>query len=408
MNAKCVCSDCNRKYASKKALQQHKKDVHQSSSKSAKRPGRGRRGGSTNGGVDIAPSRIPTTPGDVIKISGEDRMAAFDIKKNSDIYLSVDISTTVSKRLATIARAYQRIRYDSVKVIVTPQASAMTNGGYVTGFIMDPLDRTITAQDLTSSQGSQTKKWYETASLTMPRKTDLLYTSVGEDPRLTLPATWWLISEGRSSSDVTIIVTLIWTVTLTQPTLEDTTQSSFTMVGEIRGKQDNYNLLYFPPGQKVGLDDVSSIIPSGVREITGNHFFRVPTFTIEYSEGTGDTGTIQAHFIVYKTADRRLYYSSNGRDIITTTWQGNVEADQVLVPCGTFCKYVGPENQCQALRVVPSSMSSDSRDSLDPWASYSMRLEIMESLLRKLSSCSVKDSTTLSRNLSPGHDFEEL
>lgn len=111
--------------------------------------------------------------------------------------------------MGTISRAYQRIRWNSVKVIVTPQASTMTNGGYVCGFIMDPEDKTITARDLSASQGAQTKKWYESAVVSMPHKPDLLYTSPGEEARFTVPASFWIVGEGAPSSDITIVVTFL-------------------------------------------------------------------------------------------------------------------------------------------------------------------------------------------------------
>lgn len=399
MNGTCVCTVCGKAFQSKNARAQHAKMAHESRKMVPKvlktkrgRGGRRRGQGTRELGADIAPSRIPAPRGNTIVISGEDRLFALDIKKGASVFTNVDITPAVSQRLGTIARAYQRIRWDAVKVIVTPQASTLTNGGYVCGFVMDPEDRAITARDLSATQGSRTCKWYESAVVSMPRKPDLLYTSPGEEARLSTPCSFWVIGEGAPSSDLTIIVTFVWRVTLSQPTVEDISNSSFTMRGEIRGKQNNYNLSWFSSPSASGVDDVSPLMPEAIKALSGDHYFRVPTFTIEYKEGTGDTGSIQAHFIVYRSSDKKLYYSSNGRDIVTNVWQGDVEADQVLVPCTTYCKYIGPGNLCKAVRNPPLSSSSHGVPSLDNWLQLTQNFQYLESFLRELKKLSLIDS----------------
>lgn len=375
--------------------------VEKTSQKAKTRRGRGGRRGRGDGllGADIAPSRIPAPKGNSITVTGEDRLFALDIKKGASVFSNIDIGPGVSQRLGTIARAYQRIRWNSVTVIVTPQASTMTNGGYVCGFIMDPEDKTITARDLSASQGSQTKKWYESAIVKMPKKSDLLYTSPGEEPRLSIPSSFWIVGEGSPSSDITIIVTFLWSVTLQNPTMEDISNYSFTMKGEIRGKQSAYNLSWFPAGAKEGQDDVSALMPDGIKALKGDHYFRVPTFTIEYKEGTGDTGSIQAHFIVFRATDNKLYYSSNGRDIITTVWQGDVEASQVLVPCTTYCKYIGQGNLCKAVQSPQPSHYMSGVPSEEHWHTLTKELKTIMQLfseLKKPSSQSLSQSNSSS------------
>lgn len=166
--------------------------------------------------------------------------------------------------------------------------------------------------------------------------------------------------------------------------MEDISNLSFVMKGEIRGKQDNYNLLWFPSPTSPGLDDVSGLMSDGIKALQGDHYFRVPTFTIEYKEGTGDTGSIQAHFIVYRSSDHRLYYSSNGRDVITTTWQGDVEANQVLVPCTTYCKYIGPGNLCQAVQGPQPSLYTSGVPSEERWHTLTKDLKTVMQLFLEL------------------------
>lgn len=379
--------------------------VEKSSLQAKSRRGRGGRRSRGAGllGADIAPSRVPAPKGNSITVTGEDRLFALDIKKGASVFSNVDVSPGVSQRLGTIARAYQRIRWNSVTVIVTPQASTMTNGGYVCGFVMDPEDKTITARDLSATQGSQTKKWYESAVVRMPSKPDLLYTSPGEEPRFTIPTSFWIVGEGAPSSDITIIVTFLWNVTLHNPTIEDISNLSFTMRGEVRGKQNNYNLSWFPSPSSAALDDVSALMPEGIKTLQGNHYFRVPTFTIEYKEGTGDTGTIQAHFIVYSSGDKKLYYSSNGRDIITNTWQGDVEANQVLVPCTTYCKYIGPGNLCRAVQNPQPSPYKNGVPSEESWFKLTEELKTVLQLFSEL-----KKPSNLNSSPSNSSSIEKL
>lgn len=282
-----------------------------------------------------------------------------------------------------MSKAYQRIKYHSLQIIVTPQASTMIMGGYVAGFVMDPEDLLITSKTLSSVQGAVQKKWYEAAVVNMPHKPDLLYTSPGEEPRLTQPAVFWVCGEGVPNAALTYILTLKWDVTLSEPTVEKQDSYSFTMVGSIVSKKANYNLQWVKNQGAEGTDDVSELVPEGVKFEKGNHFWRVPTFNIEYSEGTGDTGTKQMHFLVY-TGDKRFYFSDNGVTIDKTVWQSNLGV-QVCIPCGTFCKYVGEGNVCPpaSLRLRSSELPEPSK-SQERFLQLQRRLESLELSLRGL------------------------
>jgi len=171
-------------FSSQRAVEQHRRMVHCSENNvpvRRTRPRRRQRAGGGGASVgDIAPSRIPPPSGSRITLSGEDRIFTVDVKKDRSVLSSVSIDSGMSPRLRTIARAYQRVKWNRVTIMVTPQASATTNGGYVCGFVMDPTDQHVTAEQLSSTQGATTKKWYETATVNMPAKPDLLYTSDSE------------------------------------------------------------------------------------------------------------------------------------------------------------------------------------------------------------------------------------
>lgn len=353
------------------------------------KPRRGRRGGlraPRARGLDLNPSRTTGVPGSVITVAGEDRLGIFDFPKDVVSFHHMEINPSQSVRLGNLAKAYQRIIWDTVQIIITPQVSVMTNGGYVAGFIMDPEDRAVTARQLSSAQNSQTRKFYESVTLTMPTKRDKLYTSGGVDPRLSVPAVFWLITEGTPSIKVPIVITIKWRVTLSEPTVEGAIDESFILNGSLIPKADNFNIQYKGNGGQAATDDCSSAFPISIQNRKDDSYFRVPTFLIEYKEGTGDTGTVQGHFIVYRPAEKRCYYSASGDKIDIVKWQGDVNI-QVLVPCGTFMKYEGSGNVCSGVSVTsPPSESGASTD-------YSQLLDKYSLLLRKMERFFLKSET---------------
>lgn len=343
------CSKCGRIFKSQQALAQHTRDAKHTS-----KPGRRRIGGRVRAprvprnGFDINPSRSLPVPGGGVTITGEDRLGIYSVSKGTGTFTSVPIVPGASVRLASICKAYQRVKWLSVSVTVTPQAPMTVAGGYVAGFIMDPDDTAVTAEQLSAAQNSLTRKWFESCTVRMPPKPDLLYTSTSEEPRFSSPGSFWMISEGTPSQDIYVVMTLRWKVHLTTPTVEKDNNYSFSMPGRLIGKQANYNLQWVPESSTKPQDNVYDMMPANIRDQPGDHYFRVPTFNIEYDEGTGDTGTYQAHFIVYRASDKQIYWSDTGFKINTTpVWQSNVSV-QTLVPCGTFCKYAGKGNVCQS------------------------------------------------------------
>lgn len=360
-----VCNLCKRTFKTRAALVQHERDRHKESIAPirTRRRGRGRngrlpvRGG--RGGIDVNPSRSSRAPGGSATFVGEDRLGLFTFEANKQGYFHLMLTPGISERLKNLAKAFERIRWLSAVVTVTPQAPLTVAGGYVAGFIMDPSDLSVTAAQLTASQGSMTRKFFESCSIVMPRKPDLLYTSTSGEERFSAPGSFWVVSEGNPSQNVTVVVTMRWRVNLTIPVAEHVSDNSFIMNGKVVPKTDNYNLQYVDPNGQ-GSDDCSKAVPTQLLSIPGYHFFRVPTFNIEYSEGTGDTGTSQAHFLVYRQEDKRFYASSDGTTVDQIKWQGGVDK-QVLVPCGTLCKYVGQGNECKAaVQRLPSLKSKDS------------------------------------------------
>lgn len=390
------CKLCNKTFKSLISQQQHAANAkHLVKPPKAFRPqrrtSRGRRGRGRNGGVDVAPSRGRAAPASTIVLSGEDRIDSFTVTDKSALFYSVPITSGLSLRLSNVAKAFQRISWLSCTIRVIPQAPLTTKGGYVAGFVMDPSDLAVTADELTATQGSRTCKWYETCVSHMPAKKQLLYTSAGEDPRLSSPGTFWVVSEGNPAESIQVVVTISWRVKLSFPMVEGVSDSSFVLEGSFVPYAANYNVKFVEKGKayKDALDKCDVAFPEHLRD--KDAVYRVPTFLIEYEEGTGDTGSRQMHFIHYRSSDRRCYYSSTGTSIESDiVWQANVSTDTTLVPCGTFMKYVGSKN-CQSSQdsLQLRSLSRDSTDFLK--ALDDLKNSFRRSL--KLSSPDLKEST---------------
>lgn len=386
------CNECKRVFSGAAALAQHRKDKHPAARPRRRRRSRRVRNANLSGvGLDINPSRSGRAPGVGAVLSGEDRVGLFSVPAKYSTYRSIPVIPGVSERLSNLSKAYQRIKWLSVRVTVTPQCPLTVSGGYVAGFIMDPDDTAVTAQQLTSAQGSVTRKWFESSTVVMPPKPDLLYTSSSEELRFSSPGNFWIISEGNPSQDIVIVVTMSWRVRLETPTSEGMNDLSFTMSGKVVPLGANYNLQWAPLGGDAKTD-CSGAVPPKLLSMPGYHYFRVPTFTIEYSEGTGDTGTVQAHFLVYFQKDKKFYYSNDGQSIGTTPWQSGVDI-QTLVPNGTVCKYTGQGNEIKAL--AP--------------ASQPFELRALSSLLRSLLPSLTAESSPLKcSNISRSSSQESL
>lgn len=393
MNARThKCNICNRLFANKQALAQHKKDAHANSNRKNGRnrvrnvgPIRGIR----DGGFDLNPSRIPRVPNTKsLTISGEDKVALWTFTASTTTIKSVDISTDISPRLKLISRAFQRIKFDSIEIIFTPQTSFNTSGGYVAGIVMDPGDRLVTANTLSATAGSVTKKFTETARMRMIPKPDLLYVVEGEDVRLSVPCTFWAVSEANPSVNVDVVVTILWRVTLSAPSV-DPASTYVVANGSLKAKKNNYNLQYSKKGDGSDLiDDCTAMMPDWTRLDNDRKFFRVPTFTIEYDQSTTDDGTVAQYYVVYDPTDHKMYYSNDGRTIDQTTQTSDSKHVSFAVPCGTRMKYVGTGLGCSGVAIQSSthhmSASETGQSSTPISTNYEQRFKRMETELSKL------------------------
>lgn len=357
-----ICPIDQRRFATKASLRQHRAMVHGSAQSAPTRQGnlaargrgfprgrasRGRRGAGSYAGGTFS-TRLPPSSGSEIVVSGEDRLAAIDITTNTAVIKEFPVDASFSPRLTLLARTYQRIQWLALDVNITAYASTMTTGGYIAGFVMDPEDRAVTSKQLATSPGTMIRKHYESSNVVMPKVATLFYTSGGNEPRFVSPGSFWYIVDGLPSSNIKVVLTARWKVRLSRPFIEGSEDPAldFFSTGKLVPKQNNYNLQFEVVKGAALSDDTSLFYPPSVLSLRGNQYWRVPSFGIEYSEGTGDTGTITAHFIVYNPDDKKTYYSVDGSSIGKVSWQGDVNI-QTAVPCATYCKYAGSGNPCK-------------------------------------------------------------
>jgi hypothetical protein len=268
--AKHVCPVCGKQLKTEQGLRDHRR-THSGGQKQKSKP---------------APLSTPTGAGPsidgVVTISGRDRVfTETKIFEDGHIAATIPIFTGMSTRLGRIASAFTRINWISLTFEIDPKCAATTAGGYVAGFVPDPLDDNISLASLTSTKGAQSKKWWESSKFMISLPKVSMFTEEHENPRLSSPGIFYVLVDGPTGDSVTLTVTATWRVKLSQPTTEE------PQVG---------------PPRIVELLTDSNITAQGivsakkVSELTGHLYpdgtiFYVPRYIVEWTEGSGDEGT---------------------------------------------------------------------------------------------------------------------
>ena len=131
------------------------------------------------------------------------------------------ITTSVFPRLSRVASAYQRFRFTKLDFNVQPMCPSTTGGGYVAGFLKDPLDRDTSFDALQGSHGAVVAKWWEHKTVQVRPPKDLLWTSPGENARLFSPGKFALTTVGTNTDAVNVSVLCHWEAELSVPSLEE-------------------------------------------------------------------------------------------------------------------------------------------------------------------------------------------
>lgn len=253
---------------------------------------------------------------------------------HKDGYVVVDeiISTSIFPRLSRIASAYQRFRFTKLDFNVQPMCPSLAGGGYVAGFLKDPLDKDASFDALQGSYGAVVAKWWEHKTVRVRPPKDLLWTTVGENARLFSPGKFVLTTVGTNTDLVNVSVLCDWEAELSVPSLEDAKDAPAT----------EYIL---------ATDILESSLTNGHNEIPQEPFIvgniadktvlRSPVpFGIDYKLGPGDvTKANYAYFQVLKAANSapRLRYGMwNGTEFSGGhPYYYDEQPDQVLLPTGT-------------------------------------------------------------------------
>lgn len=339
-----TCHACGRKFSTQQSLLQHQQAVHGSVASRAPRGRRGgRRGRRFGGNVARSTPAMGTaqantsiaTPNQGIAVSGFERLGEINITKAT--VASWGVNAWMTPRLQAMSSAFQRIHYVRLVAEVVALGSSIGTGGYVIGFVADPSDSTPTIAQLQSQAGARTCKVWENCSVTLAVPNTLYYTSRDNEPRWYSPGRLVVLVDGSISSSGNLVINLHWSVRLSIPTATPPTI--------LRDITVTRNLYVIPGKNLLGWKDATKW-KSDVRQfLTTNPangtWLRVPSFGIEYAEGTGDTGTIRINYLQFNGVDGTLACSNDGEKVTTKIWQSNVEA-QVVVPSSTTLSVVDP------------------------------------------------------------------
>jgi hypothetical protein len=167
-----------------------------------------------------------------IRVRGMGRIAQATLlaatqSDGSEVFNEI-ITTSIFPRLSRIASAYQRYRFTKLDFNVQPMCPSITGGGYVAGFLKDPLDTDASFDALQGSYGAVVGKWWEHKTVQVRPPKDLLWTSVGENARLFSPGKFVLTTVGTNTDLVNVSVLCNWEAELSVPSLENTTSGPIT------------------------------------------------------------------------------------------------------------------------------------------------------------------------------------
>lgn len=159
---------------------------------------------------------------DVLDILSMDSSTNYPL---GSVIMSGVLTASSSARLATLAEAFQRIRWNNIRFTIEGAFPTTCGGGYIACFVRDPTDVPPTDPQRAirwamAQQQSVDSKWYDSTGVMVGRTPDLLYTSIGDGLRFSSPGTFYIISKGGPAQVGAITVKFYWDVTLSEPTVD--------------------------------------------------------------------------------------------------------------------------------------------------------------------------------------------
>nr|QJI53491.1 MAG: coat protein [Riboviria sp.]QKN89020.1 MAG: putative capsid protein [Riboviria sp.] len=217
--------------------------------------------------VAKASPRLPGSQTQTISVSGRDQVHIIpNVQDRTGVLAQIVLTPESLPRLEKLGDAYQRIRYNKLTYVVEPLLSTSVSGGYTAGFVKDaadPIDEHNAPSTLLASGGVSKKMW-ESATVNIGRLPDLYYTNPGTgtpEYRWASPGSFVIYVDAPASSAGAIKVYLSWSVTLSEPTVQDT---SSALPGVVEVLQDAYSLnnnygLYDDKGKGLSCEQVFGV-----------------------------------------------------------------------------------------------------------------------------------------------------
>lgn len=295
------------------------------------------------------------TPHNVTFASGRDRILTTVIKEStsSQVIKEIVIEPSMSPRLAMHARTYNRIKYESVQFVVTPQCSTMTAGGYIAAIITDPSDTIPSGEDggiyLITNAGAKTSNYWSKSefSLKGKAKSRWYFTDKPEsgDLRFYAPGKFVFYADTQNNQAVPLAIDMIWKVQLSDPTM---TATETAYANRIISRATNFQFKPFSTG-----DQTKSLQYVSLWE------FDQPSKTYKEIDATSFKAYANLYFLrLPGTADRTV-------DI--PVWNGSDYHAPVSVPY-THIGIIdyGNDNRFAAATITPAGNIAVIRDSMYP------------------------------------------
>lgn len=361
-----VCPTDKRRFATKAALEQHRRDAHGgnppsqggSAPRAPKRARQRRRAAAApnrnNTGL-AAPSSVVANATDTAILSGCDRVAhILEVSKAShgDIIIDEVISPSMFQRLRLVAEAFQRIVYVSLVFEIVPYLPAVSSGGYVSAVVKDPADKgpknrnSETVLSWVSSQAGavSTKIWQPTRLATnFPGS---YYTSDSVEIRESSPGRLVVALDGTVNQPGSLTVYARWRVRLSQASVEppDTLEVKYSVAKDLYTR-DGHRGLFYKKGADWGEDIKSQITPSP--EVGDQFELPYPT---AYQDDVMDLK--YANYLVCETENDLVMAD----DDPTKPYEGNSKGTNMIIRKGTLLGKVAKEVKGNVME--PSSQST--------------------------------------------------
>lgn len=348
------CPVCGVSVSTKARLRSHVEKIHASQysgiygnattpSKRTRAGGGGGRGKSAKrtGRIPAPSSRLSRHGSGNIEHKAMERVGTYEIEADADpgIVLQLQFSPSVLSRLRLLSSGFQRITYNSLVFEVVAKSSTLNAGGYIAGFVPDPDDEGISLTRLAASAGADTYSWWQNADVDAVFKDNqrTFWTSAGGEKRLWSPGIFYIIADGNPTSKLSLTVNVHYWVHLSIPSLEsERGVSNFSVITPLRVKSGDAIL---EAADGTG-DQIEKMVHPVPRPQT---ILRLPfPLTVEYKEGSGDTGTLPFRFLYVgqwsANGGSKLYIRNQPTNAewkesnVVVKWQADVESVQQLLP----------------------------------------------------------------------------